>query len=665
MKTNVNEEVQAFIERAVNRSVKIRDEKVLTSDYLLATIIESEKNKLGKYLMQKGYFDKGDNFYDDLLEDYCLEKEFIETINPRKKRKKEIVYSKEVREVMKEAERLAEELKLEKVNLDCIIFVLMGRKNEIWSRIFPITEIISDGCIVRVSTFPLEMLDVFSKERLENGTFGEFKQEDKNSDIAKYKVSGQIVSENKYIPEALRKINVDPEKENLILGRDDQIELAFNIMLKMLIKNVILTGKEGTGKTAIVQGLAERIAKKQCPKELEQAEIFELDVDTLMTNTKYLGQAEEKFEEIKKFLEKNKNAILFIDEIHNVIGMGRGSEGTHDFANALKPLLTTGNVRVIGATTDYEYDKYLSKDPAFCRRFEKIKVEEPTNQELPKMLISQLDRLEKFHGVQVSRQMLDEVIAQATAFDYFTANPARTLNLLDVAMVKAKNQGKCKLDTSSILSVHKLEIQKFLRMDPQILENIAVHESGHFIVAKELQNKYSIINVVSVIPTKDYLGVNCIEDKKNVIHSQSRKEIINEIAVSLAGDIATKLKNFEPSAGKRGDMERATNYAKRMILQLGLNDSENFGEYNSFAIDNEIQTQYLSEKQKNLLTEEINKILKEAEKVATDVLNKKMDKLETISKALMKQGILRKEQLDKLYSGELKPENLPKPNLIL
>ena len=173
MKTNVNEEVQAFIERAVNRSVKIRDEKVLTSDYLLATIIESEKNKLGKYLMQNGYFDKGDNFYGDLLEDYCLEKEFIETINPRKKRKKEIVYSKEVREVMKEAERLAEELKLEKVNLDCIIFVLMGRKNEIWSRIFPIPEITVDDCILRISIFPLEMLDVFSKERLENGTFGD------------------------------------------------------------------------------------------------------------------------------------------------------------------------------------------------------------------------------------------------------------------------------------------------------------------------------------------------------------------------------------------------------------------------------------------------------------------------------------------------------------
>ena len=104
-----------------------------------------------------------------------------------------------------------------------------------------------------------------------------------------------------------------------------------------------------------------------------------------------------------------------------------------------------------------------------------------------------------------------------------------------------------------------------------------------------------------------------------------------------------------------------------MLKEWFLNNSENFGEYNSFTSDGEVQTQYLSEKQKNLLTEEINKILKEAEQVATDILNKNMDKLEIISEALMKQGILRKEQLDKLYDGTLKLDNLPEPeiNLIL
>lgn len=663
----VTEDVLEVIERAANRSEDIRDVRVVTSDYLLAAIIESNKNKLGKYLVQNGYFDAGDNFYADLLEDYYCEKEFIKTINPRKKRETKNVYSKEVDEIIRKAERLAREVKLEKANLDCVILILMGSINEIWARVFPIAEMISDGHTTSVSTFPLEMLDIFSKERLENGTFGEFEQEDKIPNTVKSKTLDNIVSESEDAPEALRKVKVDAEQENLILGRDDQIELAFDIMQKMLIRNVILVGREGTGKTAIVQGLAERIAKKQCPKELEQKEIFALDVDILMKNTKYLGQAEEKFDEIKKYLEKNKKAILFIDEIHNVIGMGRSSESTHDFANALKPILATGEVRVIGATTDYEYEKYLSKDPAFRRRFEKIEVEEPKNQELPKMLTSQVNRLEKYHGVQVSSEMLDEVIAQATAFDYLTANPSRTMNLLDIAMVKAKNQDKSKLDISSILSVHKSEIKKFLKMDSKILENTAVHETGHFILAKELQNKHSIINVVSVIPAKDYLGINCFEDKKDVIIPQSRKEFVNEIAVSLAGDVATKLKGFEPSAGKSGDMESATSYAKRMILQFGLNNSENFGEYNSFTSDGEVQTEYLSEKQKNLLTEEINKILKEAEKVATDILNKNMDKLEIISKALMQQGILRKEQLDKLYDGELKVENLPEPeiNLIL
>ena len=204
-------------------------------------------------------------------------------------------------------------------------------------------------------------------------------------------------------------------------------------------------------------------------------------------------------------------------------------------------------------------------------------------------------------------------------------------------------------------------------MDQEMLRHTAIHETGHFIIAKELKSDYNIVTVVSIIPTQDYLGINCYERRKDAVTLEERKEYINEIAGSLAGDVATKLKGFKPSAGKRSDMESATSYAKRMILQFGLNNSENFGEYNSFTSDGEVQTQYLSEKQKNLLTEEINKILKEAEQVATDILNKNMDKLEIISEALMKQGILRKEQLDKLYDGTLKLDNLPEPeiNLIL
>lgn len=667
----VTEDVLEIIEKAGNRSEDIRKARVITSEYLLAAIIESDKNVLGKYLMQNGYFDKGDNFSADLIEEYYCAKEFIETILSQKKEtnssKAKTMYSKEVDEIIRKAERIAKELKLEKANLNCIIYALMGTVNSIWTMLFPITETVSDGVTTSVSTFPIEMLEIFSKERLEDGTFGMFQMEETTSFTGKSATLDAIVTEKAEIPEALRKIQSNPQSENLILGRDDQIELTFDIMQKMLIRNVILVGREGTGKTAIVEGLAERIAKKQCPKELEQAEIFSLDVDVLMKNTKYLGQAEEKFDKIKKYLEKNKKAILFIDEIHNVIGMGRSSENTHDFANALKPILTTGNVRVIGATTDYEYEKYLSKDPAFRRRFEKIEVEEPTNQEIAKMLSSQVNRLEKYHGVQVSKEMLDEVIAQATAFDYLTANPSRTMSLLDIAMVKAKNQDKSKLDISSILSVHKPEIKKFYKMDQEMLRHTAIHETGHYIIAKELKSDYNIVTVVSIIPTQDYLGINCYERRKDAVTLEERKEYISAIAGSLAGDIATKLERFEPSAGKRSDMESATDCAKRMILQFGLNDSENFGEYNSFTSNGEVQTQYLSEKQKDLLTKEINKILKEAEKVATNILKENMDKLEIISKALMQQGILRKEQLDKLYSGELKLEDLPKPeiNLVL
>ena len=666
----ITEDVRKIIEEAACRGETIRNIRVVTSEYLMAEIIESDQNKLGQYLMQCGYFDKGDCFDADFIEEYLAEKEFIETILEIRKginSKGKIILSDAVIIALKEAENVAQELGMNEADINCLIYALINGKNEIWKKLFPVSILDLGNYIKQTVTMPEEMQTIFSKEALKDGTFGQFDEKAKSIYFNGKKVETEGILTNK-IPEALIKMEANLEtNENLILGRDNQIEKAFDTMQKMYSRNVILVGREGTGKTAIVEGLVERIARKQCPKAFENASIFQLNIDSLMKDTKYLGQSEEKFDEVKKYLEKHENVILFIDEIHNIIGMGRTTENSYDFANSLKPILTKGNVKVIGATTDYEYDRYLSRDPAFCRRFEKIKVEEPSTQELNKMLSSQVNKLERYHGIQVSSEMLAEVTAQATAFDYLTANPSRTMSLLDIAMVKAKNRGKDKLDITSILCVHKSEINRFNNMGQKEKENIAIHEAGHFVVTKELQNMNRVVTVVSIIPARDYLGVNCLEYANGEISIQDRNSILNEIAVSLAGDVATQIKGFSSSSGKSGDIENATRYARKMILEYGLIDSETFGEYNSFTINGEVQTEYLSENQKELLTKEINKILAEAGRIATNVLNKNIEKLEVISKALIKYGILRKEQLDKLYNGDLKLEDIPEPeiNLIL
>ena len=242
------------------------------------------------------------------------------------------------------------------------------------------------------------------------------------------------------------------ETECNILGREEETNQLIRILSKATKRNAILIGEPGVGKTAIVEKLAWQITTSNCPEKFKNLKIIVLEVNSILAGTQYRGSAEERFDELIKFLEQNQNCILFIDEIHTILGAGACRDGDLDLANALKPLLARGETRVIGATTSEEYEKYFSKDGALKRRFEKIIVKEPHSDEVYDMIKNQISRLEEFHHTVMPKELIDFTILNASCFNYETKNPDRTLDLIDKSMATAELANRHFVSREDILS---------------------------------------------------------------------------------------------------------------------------------------------------------------------------------------------------------------------
>ncbi|KAJ1724676.1 hypothetical protein LPJ53_001104 [Coemansia erecta] len=256
------------------------------------------------------------------------------------------------------------------------------------------------------------------------------------------KVDSKTAEENF---DALSKYAIDMIKQaesgkiDPVIGRDDEIRQVIRVLCRRNKSNPILAGPPGTGKTAIVEGLAQRIVANDVPKTL-QTHLFSLDMGALVAGAKYRGEFEERLKAVlKEVTECEGGVILFIDEIHLVLGAGK-SEGSMDAANLLKPMLARGEIRVIGATTDEEYQKYVEKDAAFERRFQKINVSEPTVQDTISILRGLKERYENHHGVKV----LDSALVAAAQLSdrYVTSRrlPDKALDVVDEAMAWTRVQ---------------------------------------------------------------------------------------------------------------------------------------------------------------------------------------------------------------------------------
>src|SRR5216117_796990 len=234
------------------------------------------------------------------------------------------------------------------------------------------------------------------------------------------------------LTESAMKNHLDP-----LVGREHEVERVQQVLCRRTKNNAVLIGEPGVGKTAIVEGLAQKVVYGDVPHFLADKRILALDISLIVAGTKYRGQFEERLKAIMKELTENTNIIVFIDELHTLVGAG-SAEGSLDAANILKPALSRGEIRCIGATTPAEYRKYIEKDRSLERRFQAIKVDPPNERETIAILLGVKDRYENFHHVEYTREAIEASVYQSNRYITDRFLPDKAIDLVDEAGARAK-----------------------------------------------------------------------------------------------------------------------------------------------------------------------------------------------------------------------------------
>ena len=431
-----------------------------------------------------------------------------------------------------------------------------------------------------------------------------------------------------------------------ILGRDKECEEIWRNMMKKTKRNVILVGKPGVGKSSIVYKLTSDIVNQRCPEMFYDFIVLSLDVNNIIAGTSLRGQAEERFQDLIDLLKKHDNVILFIDEIHMIVGAGAASHGEkQDLSNALKPILAGEDAIVIGATTDEEYAQTFGMEGALRRRFKTINVREPKTTEVYDMLKESIRQLEEFHEVRISKKMVEMIIFYSSCFNYNTSNPDRTKDLIDVSMVTARMSGKDRVDRESIMKNFGANFEEFRNMSEEMIRSTAYHEVGHFMVQRfsdKLIDRKAI--AISIVPAEGYLGLT-VTDATDKTVNKDKSYFMDLIADLLAGRIAEKLfMKIENNAGAESDLEKATKIAFKMVTKYGM--TSRLGENQIYLNDKDYQMQTPAVTE--IVNREVQKILDESAKRATFLLNKYKGLVEELVNELTKKGMLSGKELNSI-----------------
>ncbi len=270
-------------------------------------------------------------------------------------------------------------------------------------------------------------------------------------------------SELDNIPDLINLNNKALKQKPILIERDNELNLLFEALLRKQKPNAILIGEPGVGKTAIVEYFAHLINLGKVPEKLKEKTIYELDISGIIAGTKYRGEFEDKLKKIIKKVKEDENAILFIDEIHNIIGAG-GAEGAIDASNILKPYLSRGEIGCIGATTYDEYVKIFEKEKALERRFQVVKIEEPSLAQTLHILQEIKPQFEQFHGILIGEDIIKKIVNYCNLYVSDRYFPDKAIDVLDIASVRAHNHHQKSLEEKEIIEViedlFKVKIEK-------------------------------------------------------------------------------------------------------------------------------------------------------------------------------------------------------------
>ena len=322
--------------------------------------------------------------------------------------------ARSVDDALNQAEALADSMKDEYVSVEHLLLALIDRADATLKKLFQTYNITKEACLQTLQT-------IRGNQRVTTDS-----------------------PESTY--EALEKYGTDlvkrarDKKMDPVIGRDDEIRNVIRILSRKTKNNPVLIGEPGVGKTAIAEGLAQRIVRGDVPKSLQDKTIFSLDMGALIAGAKYRGEFEERLKAVLNEVKKSEGRIiLFIDELHTIVGAGK-TEGSMDAGNLLKPMLARGELHCIGATTLDEYRQYIEKDPALERRFQTVLVNEPTVEDTIAILRGLEERYEVFHGVKITDPA---IIAAATLSNRYITDrylPDKAIDLIDEACAMIRTE---------------------------------------------------------------------------------------------------------------------------------------------------------------------------------------------------------------------------------
>ncbi len=327
-------------------------------------------------------------------------------------------------------------------------------------------------------------------------------------------------------------LNDTIDLEENVIGRDKEIEAIIETLLRKKKNNPILIGDAGVGKTAIVEELTRRIIRKEVPDSLFDAKIVALEMGSLVSGTKYRGEFEEKLTKIIKELEKEKNIILFIDEIHSMVSAG-GAEGAITAGDIFKPALARGKIKCIGATTREEYQTYFT-DKALMRRFEVINVTEPNKMETKNILMKVKSEYEHHHHVSISEKEIDKILEYADIFLKNKKNPDKCIDFLDSVCSKVKTQSN---NSSEIKKLYQ-RLEYLKKAKTTSIQNNDYEEALNIYNEEvEINKKIKNITLYKEQKVSEQDIIKVLENKTNMIFTEEKMNFLNIIKEDVNKDL--------------------------------------------------------------------------------------------------------------------------------